>query len=494
MEDYILVPGPQLLESMRAVGYSLKTALADIVDNSLSAGAREIDILFDAESSNPYIAILDDGIGMSKEEAVNAMKLAGVPLGNKRNGNDLGRFGLGLKTASLSQCRSLTVISKKRGSKTGLRWDLDYVHETGDWSLQILDDTEMDEVPRFSALESLEHGTLIIWQKLDALERQGESLSKIVDSRMMEVRNHLGLVFHQFIDGFEKRPKTNIRMNRVPIKSSTPFPLYGGKTQSIKPETIEQGIKVQLFTLPVMSKLSTEERLQAQIPGSLRDSQGFYVYRGGRLVIWGTWFKLAKKVELGKLARVKVEIPNSLDELWELDIKKSQAIPPDFVKERLRTLVARMQAPSEKAHVYRGRVTKNNDPITRLWDLIEDRDSFRYQINRDHPLLEGFEGALDEQGLRNLENLILSIESSFPVQDAVNRVAKDGVPEISGDKDQLWLDALAGLWSATASMGQALSEFVDQMTKVEPFNGIRLSKPEIIQYINDPEMRSNVRI
>ena len=490
MEDQILIPGPQLLESMRAVGYSLKTALADIIDNSLAADAQKIEILFLGEGPTPHLVVLDDGNGMNFETALDAMRLAGNSVRQPRSRRDLGRFGLGLKTASLSQCRRLTILSKQGESLIGLCWDLDHIAMTQEWALQKLSNEECRDVPRAVELLNLKSGTLVVWENLDVLSGQGTSLSRALDSRMVEVRDHLALVFHQFLSGYAGRAKVEIRVNYVPIEAADPFLRNDPRTQvSPVEELVMDGgtIFFQAFTLPVVSKLTASQRAKAQIAGSLRDSQGFYIYRGGRLVIWGTWFRLAPKTELGKLARVKVDVPNSLDSLWEIDIKKSQATPPDIVKNRLRSLVGTLVAPSERAHTFRGRKPKAEDPVVRLWELVEDRDAFRYELNRDHPMVQGLGALIDVNAENVLDNLLTGIESSFPLQDAVNRISIDHVPMKPDGTDDEWLVALSRLWATYRTFGEDLTQFVDRMVRSEPFDQIQLSTEGIFDYLSDPE-------
>ena len=490
MEEQVLIPGPQLLESMRAVGYSLKTALADIIDNSLAADARRIEILFHGEGPTPHVAILDDGLGMNLEVALDAMRLAGNSVQQPRAGRDLGRFGLGLKTASLSQCRRLTILSKQGGSLVGLCWDLDHISMTKKWSLQVLSFDECQNVPRALELLNLETGTLVVWEKLDGLAGQGTSLARALDSRMVEVRDHLALVFHQFLSGHVGGGQVEIRVNYVPIEPADPFLRNDPRTfpSPVEELVLDGGtILLQAFTLPIVSKLTSAQRAKAQIAGSLRDSQGFYIYRGGRLVIWGTWFRLAPKTELGKLARVKVDVPNSLDSLWEIDIKKSQATPPDIIKNRLRNLVGTLVSPSERAHTFRGRKPKGEDPVARIWELVEDRDAFRYELNRDHPMVQGLGAQIDERAEFFLDNLLTGIEGSFPLQDAVNRISIDHVPMKQDGSEGQWLVALSRLWETYRTFGEDVTHFVDRIVKSEPFDQINLPIESIIDYLSDPE-------
>lgn len=171
MKSISLPPyAPTLIESTRAIGYTLESAIADIVDNSVSAFASSVDIFF-FPIGDSYIAILDDGNGMTADELETAMRYGSQSPNEKREVSDLGRFGLGLKTASLSQCRMLTVVSKQGGNIVGCRWDIDHVADTKDWSLLVLDsDAEIDGVPRIEELKQLNSGTLVIWQNLDRLK------------------------------------------------------------------------------------------------------------------------------------------------------------------------------------------------------------------------------------------------------------------------------------------------------------------------------------
>ena len=142
---------PTLIESTRAIGYSLEAAVADIIDNSIAAGARNVDLFF-FPIDGAYIAVLDDGAGMNTDELNSAMQYGSKNPNVERDANDLGRFGLGLKTASLSQCRCLSVITKQGERIEGRRWDLDHVAQAESWSLLDLN-SAIQQVFHFRALE-----------------------------------------------------------------------------------------------------------------------------------------------------------------------------------------------------------------------------------------------------------------------------------------------------------------------------------------------------
>lgn len=200
MQEEHVPPGAQLFESLRAVGYELQTALADIIDNSIAAKATHVDILFIPEAEKPIVAILDNGTGMRPDEARIAMQLAGTNALDKREESDLGRFGLGLKTASLSQCRKLTLVTKASGKITGLCWDLDHIAKSNSWSLLVLDVDEIDELQFVSELKALESGTLVIWENLDRLLPEGTENDFYADELMERSKDHISLVFHRYLN------------------------------------------------------------------------------------------------------------------------------------------------------------------------------------------------------------------------------------------------------------------------------------------------------
>ena len=477
------------MESMRAVGYSIETAIADIVDNSISAGATSVEISFSMDLETPYLSILDNGGGMSASTARNAMRLAGVGANSVRDDRDLGRFGLGLKTASLSQCRRLTVITKQSNQLTGLVWDLDHMIARDDWSLIVLDQAEMESIPNFTKLRSMASGTLVVWTELDRIHSQTKNVSAEFDQQMVHARDHLALIFHQFINGDHPYEKVKISINSMPLDGLDPFLTNAKGTQKSPVEKIVvEGIPidVQAFTLPYLNKMSEKQRSLAQVPGQLRDSQGFYIYRSGRLVIWGTWFKLLHKSENGKLARVKVDIPNSLDHLWSLDIKKSTAIPPVEVRDRLKRFAQDLIAPSERTIVYRGRKEKADDDVVRLWDVIVDRDTYRYEINRDHPLLQVAQEGLGPRELRNLENALEMIELLFPSQDLVNRFSKDHVPA-SESTDVVIRNQLLAMWETGHGNLGTPTEFVDLILHSEPWNAYKLNPEVLVNWIAESD-------
>lgn len=477
MRDEDVAPDPQLMESLRSVGYTLETAIADIIDNSIAAGGNQVDVKFAAEPE-PRIAVIDNGSGMDRATLLQAMRLAGRPATDKRQAHDLGRFGLGLKTASLSQARCVTVATKTKASKElqAVRWDLQHLKTTGRWSLQILDDAETKSLAWIDSLESHDAGTLVLWEDLDQLHITHGQAEAQLDDHMERVRDHLKLVFHRFVSSKMKplsAPLT-IRINGGKLPTVDPFLKDHLATQWGPRETFKvegKTVEIRPFTLPYISKLTRRDREAALLAGTLRDSQGFYVYRAGRLVLWGTWFRIFPRDELGKLARVQVDIPNSLDHLWALDIKKSAASPPPEIRRRLRQIAGEIVKPSRKVHTFKGTVKHDADKVERIWNLVADRDNeFRYEVNRNHPLVSALSESLEGREGVALANLLRAIESTFPVEDAYVRLGSDNshIPQ-STDVGEL-REMVRQMYGSSQF---SVAELTLRLKLIEPFSSVK---------------------
>lgn len=403
------------MEATRAIGYSLETAIADIIDNSIAAKSSKISINF-FPTDDPYISILDNGVGMNQDELVNAMRYGSSNPIEEREINDLGRFGLGLKTASMSQCRKLTVITKKDNKIIGAQWDLDYVASTGEWSLKLLEGEDLNSFPHIKQICDYHSGTLVIWQQLDRLKvgklKFDDSMSKYMD----QVRRHLSLVFHRYLKGETGLKKIKIHINNMEIKPIDPF-LAEKSTQMMDDEVVYvegEKVIVRPYILPHISQLNNDEINMLGGEDGIRKQQGFYVYRNRRLLVWGTWFKMMRQGELSKLARIQIDIPNSLDSFWTLDIKKSTAIPPEIVRRNIRSIIAKVGEASKHTWTYRGKKETDNSKV-HAWKRLRTREGgVLYEINREYPLIQAL-FAMDNTNNRMIEQMLVQIESSLPL-------------------------------------------------------------------------------
>lgn len=408
-----------LTASLRDLGYSLETAIADLIDNSISADATEIQIFCDMSRSVPVLVIADNGRGMSEAEVIAAMRHGATDPRKKRGPKDLGRFGLGLKTASFSQCRRLTVVSAVNGERAGAEWNLAQVEEDDDWFIAVFEPDEIVAQPFFETLGDI--GTLVIWRDLDRLfeEETGQKRDEIVNEKLVVVERHLSLVFHRFLAGEVKgRRKLTIRINGHPIAPFDPFCRKNPATQVLPEEAVwvdEVAVSMQPYILPHHSRLSASEYDYYQDRSDFISNQGAYIYRSGRLMAWGDWFRLVPKGEATKLARVQIDFPNSLDEAWTIDIKKSRARPPHAVRERLRQIIAKITARSVTVHRGRGQKLFHETQAP-LWERYADHGGIRFAINADHPLVTSLSARLSPDDAASLRVLLDSIAASLPVE------------------------------------------------------------------------------
>lgn len=437
MREEVMIPNaPILMESTRAVGYSFESALADIIDNSLSKNAKNINISFDYVNT-PFIAVADDGEGMTEEELKVAMNYGSKSSLDERDKNDLGRFGLGLKMASLSQCRCVTVITKKNKRYSAARWDLDYVIKKNNWTALFFEDDEIEELPYIDAIKDYLSGTVVIWEKFDKLDRETADFKKTFDSKIELAKEHVALVFHRYMDDDNFGKKVKISFNNSLIEAMDPFLTGNPATQPLHEQALKiegSEILVKPFVLPIASKIRAKDKKLIGDLSDLRQNQGFYIYRNKRLIIWGTWFRLIKNYELNKLTRVRVDIPNTLDDIWDIDIKKSSAALPDIVKKELVSIVKNAVGVSERVYKYRGRKI-SNDELEHIWNLYEDRGTFKCLINRNSPLYVRLKDSLDAEQASYFEAMLKMMEEEFPYGPVYYRMAKNDSQNVSEDME-----------------------------------------------------------
>lgn len=454
MSNISLRPKPSIfLENMRHMGYTLEMAIADIVDNSITAGATQISVRYQPGVQS-WIAIGDNGSGMSRQELVTAMQFGSRSMNSERHGvYDLGRFGLGLKVASLSQCRKLTVLSRKDGETSIACWDIDKLED--DWNLCCLSAEDMNTDEGCMTMRSvwerfanstlwqgeMSNGTIVLWENLDCeYARKPETMS----NAMRGVRDYLSLVFHRFL-GTEKfagleLPDINMNINGSEIVPHSPFgsPENPNRRQSGQQVFRYRDAKVTCvpFILPPDRAYKAAERERDAMREGFTATQGFYVYRGGRLISKASWYGLHKKEVATQKLRVLLDIPASLDMTWSVDVKKSQVVLPKVVKDQMEPYV---QSWANEARCTR---RAESDPGVRVrwghehWKcwLLKDEPSGVYgvqvQINEENPLLKSIVDELTPQQMRKLRAYLECLKTSFPVEALVasrgeNESAKD---------------------------------------------------------------------
>lgn len=418
-ERHLPPSASSLSESMRDLGYSLETAIADLIDNSISARANSIEILCDLSQSDPALAIFDNGRGMTSDELFAAMRHGSTSPKHPRAPGDLGRFGLGLKTASFSQCRQLTVLSAQQGVWSGAEWNLDLIDRKDDWIVTILEDDDIANLPFSDRMG--DSGTIVIWRVLDRLfeDESGRKRDEIVNEKLDVVDRHLSLVFHRFLAGQVRGlKKLSISINGHELEPFDPFCLKNSATQILPKETVRiSGTRVHMqpYILPHHNRLTAKEYDYYQDRSDFISNQGAYIYRNSRLMAWGDWFRLIPKGEATKLARVQIDFPTSLDEAWTIDIRKSRAKPPRAVRERLRQIITRIAGRSTTVHRGRGKKLFEETKAP-LWERYADQGRIRYALNGTHSIVEALRGGLDENADRKLDLLVEAASAALPVE------------------------------------------------------------------------------
>ena len=416
-EDFDLAPPkPEaLIESLRAFGYTTAAAIADLVDNSVSAGARNVWIDCHWAGAGSWFRVRDDGDGMSAEELVQAMRAGSQSPREVRSLTDLGRFGLGMKTASFSQCRLLTVASRKAGITSIRQWDLDVVARSSQWRLLRSVNSETSDLLTWPGSDA---GTVVLWQKVDRVVGDASVDDPRARDRFLrmeeEIERHLGVTFHRFLSG-PSSVAIHLNGNRVPPWD--PFMVADASTQAMPEETLwfrGQAITVKPYVLPHHSKLSAEQHKGGAGASGWNAQQGFYVYRNRRLIVEGSWLGLGfQKEEHAKLARIRIDLPNTLDEYWQVDVRKASARPPGPIRDDLRRIARATRDRAVEVYRFRGKaIARSSTAGTAfVWNREDLRGKIHYRLNREHPaivslLAEGTTHALRTASLRLIEETV----------------------------------------------------------------------------------------
>ena len=467
-----------LVESLRAFGYDLGSAIADLVDNSISAKATIIRVDFAWDGAASTISIADDGKGMDKSALRSAMRLGSRNPNDHRGDHDLGRFGLGLKTASFSQCRCVTVISKmKGGEESVMRWDLDHLSEKDAW--QVLLSTRDGAMEDRVGLKNLKSGTLVLLQDLDRVSgipnKDGAANKESFMRQCEEVEEYLSLVFHRIIEALNG---VQIYVNNNRITPVDPFFVVEA-TQILQSHRLRDSngatVLVEPFVMPHESKVT--DRSARKKAGDSRDwvaRQGFYIYRQDRLLVAGSWlgFRGWRKDEHHKLARIRISITNQSDDLWQIDVTKRKAAPPEQFKEALRKIGETTRERAKRVYTFRGsRISLGSAfEMKFVWEQVVLHGQTCYRINREHPLVLA---AKESGDAPSLERLLKLVEDRFPTHLIDPNPPDDGAAEsvspASGDDLEV-RKMLVTAWHSLKDKGLDHPQIMPMLAAWEPFN------------------------
>lgn len=418
-------PHHDLLKANRQLGYSLREAVADLIDNSISANCTEVEFSFDYNNGCPIFSLKDDGDGMSAADhsLIDCFKL-GQSYSKERTPFDLGRYGCGLKTASLSQARKLIVISKQDGGEIDSRaLDLDWIEENNEpWTLGYPEQEEVE--PFYKWFQDRTKGTIIVWKNWDRAEKSEIDFAESASG----VQDYVSLCFHKFIAS----KKVAIRSGLIPLNPIGPVPESAVK----KDHEIKDGVCIETYLLSNADDVTENPDVfnSVDLFDGLFDQQGIYIYRGNRLLNpqpmqsdGGNWFGFGKKTNASKLARVVISYTNNMDEKWQLDIKKTKSTIPSSFRKKIMEIQQTARYKSSTKHRRRqNRTTQDLNSSSRFWIKSRNREtkSSCYKLNRKSLLVGDF---IEKNKIsqKAIDEFLSVIEKTLPYNEILSDYDND---------------------------------------------------------------------
>ena len=477
-----------MIETFRAIGYTLETAVADIIDNSITAGAKNVWITREWKGCGSSLCIMDDGHGMDSDECIQAMKPGSKNPNELRNRDDLGRFGLGLKTASFSQCRRLTLLSKRKNCNTVCwTWDLDYVNEVNRWEVLSWCPEEYK-----NSLDDLQSGTCVIWTEMDRVipeDTPEDDLLAKQDffNQMDKLKRHLRMTFHRFMEDGD----ISIFWGDEELTPWNPFCLEEPKTQAYTDDDVsfnEEIVRVKGYVLPHKDDFTTEEAFRSAfgLDGYLNMAgSGFYVYRSKRLLLAGNWLGLFKEEEQHyKLVRIMIDLPNTLDSDWKIDIKKSMATPPFSCIAALRRYAQHVRSLGKKTYVHKGKEIryKAGQKFQHIWKEIPNGNRVRYEINPQSGIIKSLKMLATVDANRAMDMLMQIISDNIPEKAIYVKQAEqeDNGPKEYSEKDIANYRYLAQfIFEQKRKDGTPIDIIKDELMRTEPFDELEFLIEEL---------------
>lgn len=427
-------PNPEyLITSIAEQGYSLETALADLIDNSISAKSDKIEILTDvSDTDNISLFITDNGEGMTADELASNMKFPSSSVLRKRDKSDLGRFGLGLKTASFSQTRKFTVLSRKMNGKYSARtWDVDYLRDCGEWRIIVNNDEEIEVIlnnyractNNFNNLfADYNPKTLIVWQGLYKFQNfiNPENRAKaLVEQLEKTTREYLGIVFHRFMQKKEK--PLQIRINHWLVEYFDPFPMQ--KRQDLRSLGVFERpfvgdvFRVEAFVLPSIAIKEEKKHGGWVTPNrNLMELEGLYVYRGDRIIYFGGWNGVIKRQANLKLARLKVDVGNINDDILQLNVAKSKIAIPYELNRGFLQKVSELRSEAKKEYFNHGlrdvSSSKNEGRESVFNKVITSKYGAVLELNTGYPGIKSFMENLNSEQQKQFKMILQLINVS----------------------------------------------------------------------------------
>lgn len=414
------------LATLSRMGYSFNAAIADILDNSIAAGSSNIELSLLSYDGKYRLTIADDGCGMTAEHLLKNMVIGCKDPSTERELNDLGRFGAGLKTASFSQARRMTVFSWTHSSSIGAaQWDTDLVKREDRWCLLELSTAEIEIELASLDRPSFGSGTLVCWDGIYSLEEAEDKYGaeRIVAALVSDLQSYIGLHFHRFIGS-----NLCISINGVRLQAIDPFmrnvPGYlEGQEEVVRSK--KGKILIKAHNLPRISSLPPDLLSLHGGAKKITEGQGIYLYRNKRLISGGGWHGVATRAELNNLARIQIDISSSMDDDWQTDVKKSRLTIPTKIKQVLRRISPVPIKRSRGTHKYAGKL----DEATALWMVKtnerEGSESVSYIADLSNEKIKSLLDELDKNQRAKLVAYLRELSSELPVKHIYHAVGSN---------------------------------------------------------------------
>ncbi|MDP9772007.1 UNVERIFIED_ORG: hypothetical protein QE434_000796 [Rhizobium sp. SORGH_AS 755] len=473
-----------MLESLRGLGYAPATALGDLIDNSITAKASEVSIHLEWAGPESWVRITDNGLGMDDADLEEGMRLGAKDPRKERAAADLGRFGLGLKTASFSQARRLTVASRQQGGPvTCLRWDLDLIGQGAGADWPLFEGPAEGSEHLLAQLEHMEQGTIVLWEKLDRIVTRGFTTSDMIELAD-RVESHLAMTFHRLLAGLQ--PSLRLLLNGRAVQPWDPF-LMGHPGKALESPEYRilhaTGVTAQCHVLPHRDMLKVSEQEDAAGPAGWTQQEGFYVYRNKRLLLAGGWLglgdrgKVWPRDEAHRLARIRLDIPNSADAEWKINVLKSSAGPPVRLRSQLHRLASETRNIARGVFAHRGHISpatgNRANGVTDTWQVRRSAQGTSYRIARDHDLVASI---LSRAGplKADITALLRLVEETVPVQRIWLDTAEDKeTPRtgFAGAPDDDVKETLSAMFEALVRFrGLDPTEARERLSRTPPFD------------------------
>lgn len=433
----VCIPNPEyLIKSIAEQGYTFETSIADLIDNSISAGALKIEVLVDTQTNLFQLFISDNGSGMSEIELQQNLQFPSSSPDDNRKINDLGRFGLGMKTASFSQTRCFTVISRTQGSEKffARTWDVNHLKKSGKWEILINSDEEINELlieyyrlnkGFLNQFKDYVPNTIIVWNGLYKFEKTNdrEIQSDILQKELTKtVKEYLQIIFHRFM---EKNEPLQIRINNDNLIPFNPFPANARQISTKQKSLLNDRLKLAGYVLPNESLIESKGISEWTLTDrSLMDMEGMYIYRADRLIVFGGWNGAIKKSPRLQLARLKVEIGNGIDHLFHLNVAKSIISIPFGERIGFMRYVNDLKIEAEKEYYnFEIRSSAIKSTVQNVFLKIPTNHGMALGIDENFPLLKELTDTLTTNQQLKLKIIFRMITT------AVNKIKKVHIDE-----------------------------------------------------------------